>query len=187
MTEEYDAFTGGVDFGGMRTKNDVRILLCYILNSLDAPFSKTALNEALQRTSLANFFEINDALSALKDAGLLTVCLQDNDEYYILTPSGKDVAERLETDLPMSVRETAVAAALELFAKDKARAGADVQIEKLPKEYHVKMSVKDGDTLMMQTVLYVSDSLQADKIGENFLLHPEKLYGGIVDTLTTED
>ena len=40
---------------------------------------------------------------------------------------------------------------------------------------------------MMQTVLYVSDSLQADKIGENFLLHPEKLYGGIVDTLTTED
>ena len=35
MSEVYDAFTEGVAYGGMRTRNDVRILLCYILKSLD--------------------------------------------------------------------------------------------------------------------------------------------------------
>ncbi len=71
MDQHYDAFTGGIVLGGMRTKADIRVLLCYILKSLDAPFSKAGLNEVLQSTSLANFFEVNDALSALLGAGLI--------------------------------------------------------------------------------------------------------------------
>lgn len=184
MNEPYDAFTEGIALGGMRTKNDVRILLCYILKCLDAPFSKSGLNEVLQSTSLANFFEVNDALSALTGAGLIRVENRDQDEYYALTDRGREVAERLETDLPMTVRRTAVASAMELLSKEKARGGADVRIEKLEKGYHVVMSVREGDTLMMQTVLYAADSMQANALGENFLQNPAKLYAGIVDAVT---
>ena len=30
---EYDAFTGGVAPGGLRSKSDIRILICYMLKS----------------------------------------------------------------------------------------------------------------------------------------------------------
>ena len=34
-----DVFTGGVDPGGLWTKNDIRILICYILSSVSAPLT----------------------------------------------------------------------------------------------------------------------------------------------------
>ncbi len=36
---EYDAFTGGVAPGGLRSKSDIRILICYMLKSVNAPLS----------------------------------------------------------------------------------------------------------------------------------------------------
>ena len=36
MAVETDAFTGGIAPGGLRTKNDIRILLCYLLSSVGA-------------------------------------------------------------------------------------------------------------------------------------------------------
>ena len=52
-----DAFTGGVDPGGLWNQNDIRILLCYILSSVNAPLSGQDLSEILQRKALANYFE----------------------------------------------------------------------------------------------------------------------------------
>ena len=67
---EFDAFTGGVDFGGLRTKNDIKILICYMLCTLDAPFSKEDVVQVLQEQALANYFEINDAFSSLEEKAL---------------------------------------------------------------------------------------------------------------------
>ena len=184
MNEQYDAFTGGTVLGGLRTRNDIRVLLCYILKSLGVPFSKTDLNTALQTTGTANFFEVNDALGALCGAGLATADERGEDPLYTLTDAGREVADRLETDLPRSVREKAVAAAMELLARNRARGGTEARVEKLQNGYHVILSVKDGDTLMMRTTLFTADSLQADNICERFQLHPETLYAGIVELLT---
>ena len=123
-------------------------------------------------------------MAVLIKNGLVTTREQDGDTVITLTPSGFSVAERLETELPKSVRDTAVCAAMELLARQKARGGTEARIEKLEKGYHVYLSVRDGDVLMMQTVLYAADSLQANSICERFLQQPEKLYSGIVDILT---
>lgn len=184
MPVNYDAFTAGTQLGGMRTKNDIRILVCYILKTLNVPFSRTAFCEALGATALANFFEVNDALAAVSEAGLVSCERREDTDYFTLTEAGREVADRLETDLPRHVRATAVAAALELLAREKARGGTEARIEKLETGYHVILSVKDGETLMMQTVLYAADSLQANSLCEAFLRHPETLYAGIVETLT---
>ncbi len=184
MPNPYDAFTGGTVLGGLRTKNDIRILLCYILRSLDAPISKTDLNTVPVATALANFFEVNDALEALVSAGLASADARDGDVYYTVTPSGREVADRLETELPRGVREKAVSAVIELISREKACRGTEARVEKLDRGYRAVLSVSDGDTLMMQTVLYTADSLQANSICERFQQHPEKLYAGIVDLLT---
>ncbi len=184
MDQHYDAFTGGIVLGGMRTKADIRVLLCYILKSLDAPFSKAGLNEVLQSTSLANFFEVNDALSALLGSGLIVSETREQDEYYTLTADGRMVADRLETDLPLSVRKTAVASAMALLAKERASAGAKADIIRLEKGYHVQLTIKDGDTVMMQALLYAADSMQANAVADAFMNDPARLYGGMIDALS---
>ena len=181
--EHYDALTGGIVLGGMRTKSDIRVLLCYILKSLDAPFSKSGLNEVLQTTSLANFFEVNDALSALLEAGLIVSEKRESDEYFTLTDAGRDVADRLDTDLPKDVRKTAVACAMSLLAKERAARGADARIIRLEKGYHVQLTVRERDTVMMQTLLYAADSIQANAIADAFMNDPAGLYRGVINAL----
>ena len=183
MDDHYDALTGGVTIFGMRSKGDIRILLCYILKSLDAPFSKTALNEVLQKTSLANFFEVNDAISVLLEDKLISSEQRENDEYYTLTQRGKEIAGQLETELPMVVRKTAVACAMELLARERAARGANADIIRLQKGYHVRLTIKDGDTVMMETLLYAADSIQANAIADSFMLNPANLYSGVIESL----
>jgi hypothetical protein len=183
MDNHYDALTGGITIFGMRSKGDIRILLCYILKSLNVPFSRSALSEVLQTTSLANFFEVNDALSVLREDKLIVSETRENEEYFSLSPRGRDVADRLETDLPMVVRKAAVAAAMELLARERAACGANAEIIRLEKGYHVRLTVKDGDTVMMETLLYAADSIQANAIADSFMAAPGNLYSGIIESL----
>lgn len=183
MEKKYDALTEGITIFGMRNKGDIRILLCYILKSLDVPFAKTGLNEVLQSTSLANFFEVNDALSVLLEDGLLISDVREDDEYFTLTQKGREIADRLETDLPGVVRKTAVASALELLARERAARGAKAEIIRLEKGYHVKLTIMDGNTVMMETLLYASDSIQANAVADSFMAAPGNLYSGVIESL----
>ena len=110
---EYDAFTGGVAPGGLRSKSDIRILICYMLKSVNAPLSGDDIIKVLQEKSLANYFEASDALSALVSLGNVT---REEDNTYVLTKRGKSVADDLEQLIPSSVRDKAVAAATALLA-----------------------------------------------------------------------
>ena len=37
---QFDAFTGGVEPGGLRSQSDIRLLICYMLASVQEPLSK---------------------------------------------------------------------------------------------------------------------------------------------------
>ncbi|MBR0510461.1 MAG: DUF4364 family protein, partial [Clostridia bacterium] len=157
--------------------------VCYVLASLDAPISKDGFVQALQSTDLINFFEIGDALSVLTLSDLIEADLKDGVEYLSLTPRGREVARQMETDVLFTARRAAVAAALDMLSKEKARGGTKTEIVKLSRGYHVRLSVMDGDTLMMQTVLYTADALQANSIADRFAEDPKSVYAGIIDAV----
>ena len=184
MADHFDAFTEGVTLGGLRTKNEIRVLLCYLLGSISSELSKSGLNEVIQSLQLVNFFETNSALASLTESGLIRVTEHDGDEYYALNEAGKEYAERLDTDLPIHVREAVVKAAMGMAAREKLRGAADVKIEKLERGCHVILTVRAHGEVMMQTTLYAADALQAEAVGESFLAAPEKLYTGVIDLLT---
>ena len=184
MADHFDAFTEGITLGGLRTKNEIRVLLCYLLGNISSEISKSGLNEIIQSLQLINFFETNSALSSLAEAGLVSVTEHDGDEYYTLNESGREYAERLDTELPINVREAVVKAGVGMVAREKMRGATDVSIQKLDRGYHVTMTVSDQGVVMMQTVLYAADILQAEALGESFLAAPERLYGGIINDLT---
>ena len=53
----FDTFDEGINPGGMRSKNEIRILICYLIKSVKAPVSKELILESLQKDGLANYFE----------------------------------------------------------------------------------------------------------------------------------
>ena len=61
----YDGFAGGIEFGGLRSILDIKILICYILDSVKTPMARNQICDVLQKTGLANYFDINSALDEL--------------------------------------------------------------------------------------------------------------------------
>ncbi len=184
MATEYDAFTGGVDIGGLRTRKDIKVMLCYVLSVLDAPISKKALNEALLSTELVNFFEVNEALSVLASNGMVIEEKGEGDTYFSISEEGRSVGSKLETDVPLYVRDKVVKATVSYAAKEKRERYTHADIEMLDRGCQAVLSLTDGDTLMMKTVLYTADLLQAKAVCESFSENPEKLYTAIIDAVT---
>ena len=151
---EFDAFTGGVADGGLRTKNDIKILICYMLATLDAPFSKNDVIRVLQETALANYFEINDAFSSLLEMGNLET---SDGQYFRLTESGRQISGNLYAMLPLSVRDKAIQAANQLRAQAKIEKENTVEIERVETGYQVTCHVSGGSLELMNFTVYVPD------------------------------
>ncbi len=183
MTNDFDAMTQDVGIGGIRTKYGIRVLLCYILKNVNSQVSRTAFSEILRSSELVNFFEINPALDSLYENGLVELVEKDDDDYFSITEEGISVAEKLQTDIPITAREKALSVAFSVVTRERLKGSVDYKIDKTENGFYVTLTVHDGDELMMQTRLFSADYLQAQLVGENFMKNPNKLYEGIIDAL----
>ena len=102
---ERDAFTAGVRPGGLTSSTEIRLLLCYLVQHT-GPVTQHQLETALTDAQLVNYFEIGSCLDDIRRQGLVE-CEKGE---YTITSKGRRVARELTQDLPLSVRERAVAA-----------------------------------------------------------------------------
>ena len=184
MTNDFDALTQDVGIGGVRTRLGIRVLLCYILKNVGSEISRTAFGEILRSSELVNFFEINPALDWLYENRLVSRTEKDDDDYFTITDEGISVAEKLQTEIPLTAREKALAVAFSVVTRERLKGSVNYSVEKVEGGYYVTLTVHDGAALMLETKIFSADSLQAHYVGENFMKHPEKLYEGIIDALT---
>ena len=103
---DFDAFTGGVEPGGLRNKSDICILICYLINSANRPLKKDDIVSVIVNNGLANYFETNDAMYDLLQSGNIAE-FENTKDYYILTGRGKMIANQLDTTLPFTTRDKA--------------------------------------------------------------------------------
>lgn len=176
-----DAFTGGVDPGGLWTKNDVRILICYILSSVREPLSREDLCGIIQGKALANYFETGEALTALEERGHI----RRQGEGYTATDTGREIAQRLDVELPLAVRDKALAAAMEALALGRAQRENRVEVEEAQRGYRVTCHISGGGGMdLMSVALYVPDREQAALARENFYKDPDGVYRLMLAALT---
>ena len=90
----------GVGRGGMTDKYQVKILICYLMSAVSAPFTADQLNEIFQDTQIVNYFTFCEALDELKEGGHLSL---KEDGAYRLNPLGMETAQRLSRSLPKSI------------------------------------------------------------------------------------
>lgn len=182
---EYDAFDAGIELGGLRNRDDIRLLICYLLKSVDSPMTRQMLNEAMQEDGLANYFEVGQAIEELLKTANITADIMGEDEVLTVTRKGREAAEMLQTSLPKTVREKAVNSAIRLITK--ARVERDNKIEVTKEEnggYTITFTLFDKNTQFMKLSVYVVDSLQLEQVKQNFINDPAKVYSTIMTSLT---
>lgn len=176
---EYDSFSEGVELGGLRTKNEIKILIGYLLSRLDTPLTREQLDEIICGEEIANYFEMSQALCELVDNG--NIKIEGNE--LIITEKGRENSETLEHDIPYTVREKAFNTAVRLQTRLRRERENKIEIERVEKGCNVILSVVDADDEIMSVKLFVADYDQALAVKERFLADPVNIYSNIVALL----
>ena len=179
-----DAFTAGVEPGGLNSTNEIKILCCFLVDQMKKAVPHDLLVEALTVSGLVNYFEVASAISELLVHGNL---VQD-EAGYVLSDSGKQISRTLGGDLPVTVREKAQSELQDLMNYYSKSEQIEVQI--LDYEYGYKVVCVLNDAVIgeiFSTTIYVPDRKTAVLVRNNFIDNSEKVYREMLHTLTGLD
>ena len=132
----FDTFDEGISLGGMRSKTEIRTLICYLFKSVGVPMSKDAVVNALMEKGLANYFETSSSFDDLIQNGNIEAVGEDK-KLYTNTENGNMIAIQLEDTLAPTVKERAVECALSLLKREQIESENKVTIEKCDNGYTV--------------------------------------------------
>ena len=140
----FDTFDEGVSLGGMRSKTEIRTLICYMLKSVGSPMRKDTIVNALMEKGLANYFETSSSFDDLVRNGNIELTDADK-KLYTNTPNGDMIATQLEDTLAPTVKERAIDCALTLLRQEQVESENKVTISKCDNGYNVTCKISGGD------------------------------------------
>ncbi len=181
---KFDAVSAGVAPGGLVNSTEIKVLICYVLKSMKEPVPVSKLCEIMFYDGIANNFEVSDCIEALIKNGNI-VCVDEKEQTYTITESGRNVAETLKNTVPLSIREKACKSTLKMIAEIKNAKETDISIVRQGENTFITCSALDNDTPIMSVQLLVSDESQAMSIKSKFLENPSEIYSKIIDLFTT--
>lgn len=173
-------FSAGVDFGGLRSMEDIKLLVCYLLYSVKEPVPRPMILEIIAGNGMANFFDTGMAMDKLIDLGHIA---ESGSGMMTITETGKEIASVLSSSLPFVLRERSVKSALTLLSRMHKQKDTNVEIEKTETGYNVTLELTEGGGSMLKVTVATVDSLQANAIKENFLEDPALLYRSTIAVL----
>ena len=188
--EQNQSINAGIEPGGMSEVYEVKILICYLLESIGRPMTREMLDEIFLANNLVNYFSYSSALSELLENGHLS----DGEEGFIINLLGRDTSRQLSRTLPSSVKHRVVTTAIHLMAQQKKNAQIVFNSEQVDDGVVANCVIKDIGTDLLDLRLLVADELQAAEIERVFRSNPEKVYryivslaaGSISDIIDTE-
>lgn len=179
----FDTFDEGISLGGMRSKTEIRTLICYLYKSVGLPMTKDSVVNALMEKGLANYFETSSSFDDLVRNGNIKLTDEDKKLYFI-TENGDMIATQLEDTLAPTVKERAIECALSLLKREQIESNNKVTISKAENGYTVTCRISGGDMELLSFSLYVPDINQARLIRKNFYKDPDMFYSVMIAMLT---
>lgn len=181
----FDTFDEGINLGGMRSKNEIKTLICYLYNSVKENMDKGIVIQAILKQGLANYFETSSAFDDLVMNGNL-IHADDEHKTYSLTKNGAEIAKQLDSTVAYTIKEKAYACAVKLLAEKKKEIENRVNISKNDNGFTVECSVSGGDMDLMKLNIYAPEMEQALILKKNFLDNPNKAYKVMLALLTKD-
>ena len=177
----HDAFSAGVEPGGLYSSQEIKILICYMLAGVDEPLPRQSVLEIIATGGMANFFEAGAAIDELIRLHNLT---EGEDGRLYLTEDGRQAASTLSGMIPFTLRERSVQAALKLLTRMRREKENRVTVKKLEHGRLVTCEIRDAGQPLLSFSLRVADDLQAGLIRERFLEDPTLIYSSLIALLT---
>ena len=183
----FDTFDEGIAPGGLRSKNEIKILICYLFDAVNDKMRQSLVVEAIRADELANFFEIVVAFEELvKDGNLVKSDMVDNEQTFVLSDNGRVIARQLETTLAHSVKQKSYDCALRLLSERKTARENFVDIQKCDNGFEVVCRVSGGEIDLLSFTLYAPNYEQAEVIKRNFLSYPQTVYKTMLGLMTKD-
>jgi hypothetical protein len=179
---ERDAFTAGVKPGGLTNSTEIRLLLCYLVRCA-GPLTREEIETALLGEQLVNYFELGDGLDEIVSRKLARYA----DEKYTITEKGAKVSAELEYDLPRSVREAAVGAAIRAQAWNRKSAEYHADIVETPQGWSIRCAISGLSEDDFSLQLMMPDRLTAEMVRKRFILRGSEIYRGLLEELTNQE
>lgn len=177
-----DAFSAGVEPGGLRNQSEIKVLVAFLLDRLERPLSKRQLFTVIGEEGIANYFEASQAVADLQNDGNIYIEVKDDEEFMYLTDSGKMVMN-IENEVPAAIREKALNSAVHLQIVERRLKENNIEIKQLENGCNVTFALTDGDDTLMKLTLYVADMEQAKAVRDKILEDPVKIYSQILSSL----
>lgn len=172
------------NFGFIRDKTDIKILILFILHRLPKPVPAETLNELAFCDDAINYFDYKDCLAELVKTG--NVFELDGQRYLISDKGRRNLAE-LENQLPYTIRmkvsESSARTARQLLRE------AMISAVHKPREdgsYTVSLSLSDGLGSILTMDLLVGNEDICKRMEKHFSDKAEELYSKIVSLLLDE-
>ncbi len=183
---EKDALSAGVSpIGGLFSTAEVRILICYILSTINEPVPGRMLADTLHYEGIANYFEVSESIAYLQENGQLEL-YNEAEDTYIITKSGRNVAETLKTSISLTVKDRAYSAAIKMLYRFKSIKETDIKVTHEGDNTYITCSTVDNGITFMSVKLLVTDTDQAQTVRENFLENPPHIFSEILKLLTNK-
>lgn len=173
-------FTEGVRPGGLTSGPEIRILLCYILDSVGSSVTKNQLEEVLLGEALVNYFALAESIAQLIAQNLVV----EDEQGLVLTERGQTVGRTLFQDLPRTVRDTAVRGVIraQQFASKKAAHRSEIIANDRGRT--VQCTIDDTAGALLKLDLYMPDDLSAEAVRDLFIEKGDVVYKLVLAALT---
>lgn len=177
------AFSAGVRFGGLTDRTEIKILLCYLLSNAREPLTSQQIIDTVSGQELANYFELQDALSKLVNQGLIV----EKDGMYTITEEGADISKELEKSLPYTVKERAYKAAIEILQYENLKRQNRTVITPLENGgFNLNCTISDADFTLFSFDIHMPNEKAAKLAQENFIRYGQDIFRCVLG-ITTEN
>lgn len=171
------------NYGFIREKVDIKVLVLFILKHLPAPVDGTMLLEMTMCDNAINYFDYTECLTELQNTGHIV----ELDNTYSITSFGRETLAEMESLLPFTIRRKAGANAQRAAKILSRQALIEASHErKADGSIDVHLGLSDESGRIMKLEILAGSEEQASQMEKRFRQNAEALYLKISGILTEE-
>ncbi len=171
----------------IKNKNDIKIFILYLMRNVGYPLEFSDINDIVVQDGFVSYFDFAECFSELIDTANVRKLDGDGPEIYEITEQGCTVADSLQSDLLMMIRERSLKSALQLLSFKKR--GAKISFKSTPNKdgsFEVACKIIEGGAEIFNMSIHVDNKKQLDRMEHSFRERPEYIYRGILSLMTGE-
>ncbi len=170
----------------IKGKNDIKIFILFLMRNVGYPLDFSNINDIVVQDGFVSYFDFAECFSELLETGNVRKFREGENELYEITEQGCTVADSLQSELLMMIRERSLKSALRLLSFKKRGAKISFQSREVGKQYEATCKIIEGGKEIFSITLDVENKKTLDRMEYAFRERPEYIYRGILSLMTGE-